>query len=335
MDWRKGFSARYYLSVVDRDTWRDMARIEITGGSIKRSLTDLRESADVKCIDYNSQIEQLVRVWLDARQEGESIHTPLFTGLATSPDRDIKGHISSNSLQCYSVLKYAQDVLLDRGWYAPQEADGARIVKDLLSVIKSPIKMGGESPLLASTIVAEDNENRLSMAQKILDAINWGLTLDGRGEITIAPVNTTPIAIFDTIENDIVEPDISIKYDWYQCPNVYRAISEDGSYAITKDTDPLSKLSIANRGREVWAEETNCYLNYGENIEEYAKRRLKEAQRTSMTVSYSRRFDPEVRVASVVELNFPRQEISGNFLVTSQTIDLGYSGKTSEEVTGL
>lgn len=334
MDWRKGFSARYYLSIVDRDTWRDIRRVEITGGSIKRTSSDLRESADIKCKDYNER-EQLVRVWLDVRQEGDSIHTPLFTGLATSPDRSINGNIETNSLQCYSVLKYAQDMLLDRGWYAPQDADGARIVKELLDVSKAPIKMGAESPTLKETIVAEDNENRLSMAEKILKTINWKLMIDGRGEITLQPMDYTPVMVFDTLDNDVVEPDISVDYDWYTCPNVYRAVASDGSYAVTKDTDPNSPLSITNRGREVWMEETNCYLNYGENIEEYTKRRLKETQCISTKVSYSRRFHPDVRVNSVVTLNFPRQEISGNFLVTSQTIDLGYSGKTSEEVYGI
>ena len=331
MDWRKGFSARYYLTIVDRDTWRDIGRIEIIDGTIKRTCSDLRESADIKCKNYSDR-EQLVRVWMDARQEGDFVHTPLFTGLATSPDRNINGNIENNALQCYSVLKYAQDMLLDRGWYAPQDADGARIIKDLLGVSKAPIKMGEGSSTLTETIVAEDNENCLSMAEKILEAINWDLKINGYGEITIEPITYTSIAMFDTVDNDVVEPSISVNYDWYDCPNVFRAITSDGSYAVARDEDESSLLSIPNRGREVWAEETDCYPSYSETIDEYAERRLKELQRVSTKVSYSRRFYPEIEVNDVVTLNFPRQGISGNFLVDSQTITLGYNGKTSEEV---
>ena len=47
MDWRKGFSSKYYVTILDRDTWRDLRRIDITGGTIKREDSDLRESADI------------------------------------------------------------------------------------------------------------------------------------------------------------------------------------------------------------------------------------------------------------------------------------------------
>ena len=53
MDWTKGFSSRYYISIVDKDTWRDVRRIEITGGTIKRSLNSLQQSADLNVVNYN------------------------------------------------------------------------------------------------------------------------------------------------------------------------------------------------------------------------------------------------------------------------------------------
>ena len=53
MDWGKGYSATYYLTQVDPVTWRDIARIEITGGSINREKTGLIESADIDCTGYD------------------------------------------------------------------------------------------------------------------------------------------------------------------------------------------------------------------------------------------------------------------------------------------
>ena len=106
MDWSKGFSSRYYISVLDRTTWRDLRRLEITGGSIKREDSELRESADIDFADYSEETEQLmsteglIRVWLDAKQDGDSSHIPLFTGLATSPGRNINGRLVTNTLEC-------------------------------------------------------------------------------------------------------------------------------------------------------------------------------------------------------------------------------------------
>ena len=121
MDWGKGYSATYYLAQVDPVTWRDIARIEITGGSINREKTGLIESADIDCTGYDDG-ERWIRVYLDARQNGAAEHVPLFTGLATSPEDEIDGTRVENALQCYSVLKPADDVLLLRGWYAPRKS---------------------------------------------------------------------------------------------------------------------------------------------------------------------------------------------------------------------
>lgn len=331
MDWSKGFSAKYYMTVVDRHSWRDIDRIEITGGTVKREYSDLRESADIKCISYDADAEQIIRVWLDAYQTSDSSHTPIFTGLASSPERDINGRLETNNLQCYSVLKIAQDILLPRGWYAPAAADGGMLVRNLLSVIGAPINIAENSPALKSAIIAEEGENNLSMADKILLAMNWRLRLTGLGEIIIEPMSKEPIVLFNSLDNDVIELSLKVSYDWYSCPNVYRAVSGD-TVAVARDDDPDSKFSTVNRGREIWVEDSNCYLNESETIADYAKRRLKEEQQVSYTMSYKRRFDPDVTVGDIATINYPEQDIFGNFLITSQDIELNYGAKTSEEV---
>ena len=331
IDWSKGFSARYYISVVDRKAWRDLRRIEITGGSIKREDSELRESASINCVNYTETTEQIIRVWLDAKQEGNSSHIPLFTGLATSPGKTINGRLVTNTLECYSVLKIAQDMLLQRGWYAPKGINGGDLIKELLSVIPVKINVSESSPSLDSAIIAEDGENRLSMTDKILDLMNWRMTLDGYGNIYIHPYERTPVSTFDSLNNDVLEPTLTVNYDWYDCPNIYRAVLDD-SFAVARDDSPDSALSTVNRGREVWLEDSSAYLQENETLAEYAERMLKLAQRTATTVSYDRRFDPNVYVSDVIRLNYAAQKINGLFLVTSQTITLGYNAKTSEEV---
>lgn len=331
MEWDKGYSALYYATILDKTTMYDVDRIEITGGSIKRTTTDLRESADLNCVDYDISTEQYVRVWLDTKQEGASSHTPLFTGIATSPSRDINGRYITNTLECYSILKIAQDILLPRGWYAPAGTDGGALVAKLLEVIGVNIDVAPNAPSLASAIIAEDGENNLSMSDKILNAMNWRMKLDGYGNIAIEPYDRDRLATFNPITNDILEPSLTITYDWFNCPNVFRAVS-DNQYAIARDESPDSPYSIPNRGREIWAEETSCDFNDGESLAQYAMRMLKTYQRVATEISYTRRFLPNIYPSDVVELNYPAQKIFGRFIVTDQTIDLGYGAKTSEEV---
>ena len=331
MDWSKGYSASYHISIVDPDTWRDIARVELTGGTINRSATDLRDSATLDCVNYIDTGERFIRVWLDADQNGASSHIPLFTGLAVSPSRQITGNVVTSTIQCYSVLKPAQDILLPRGWYVPKDANGAETIKELLKCTKAPIYISDNSPLMKQALIALDGESNLSMSNAILDAIGWRLRIFGDGSIHIGPFSDEESGTFDSLHNDILEQSINIEYDWYDCPNVFRAVVDNIS-AVARDDSADSPFSTVNRGREVWAEESNCALNDGESGASYANRRLKELQRVSTSVSYTRRFVPDIYVSDAVRLNYPAQNLSGKYVITSQSITLGYSAKTSEEV---
>lgn len=105
--------------------------------------------------------------------------------------------------------------------------------------------------MLAESIVAEDGESNLSMADRILDAIGWRLRIDGDGTIRIMPAAADPVARLDPISNDLLEPKIKITADWYNCPNVLIVVAGDVT-AVARDDDPDSPLSTVSRGREVW-----------------------------------------------------------------------------------
>lgn len=340
IDFGKGYSAKFYLSVVDIGTWGDLDRIKITGGTINRATDDLMDSADINVVNYTEQNEQLVRVWMDTKQGTELGHTPLFTGWASSPGRDINGVYVTNTLQCYSVLKPAQDILLPPGWYAPLGTDSKELIKELLKPTKAPIifDQNGELPTLKEALIAEENENNLSMAELILYATGWMMQLLGDGRIYISQKPDTDKSLdryvvgeFDTRRNDVVEKTIKVSFDWYSCPNVFRAIVDD-QYSVARDDDPDSPFSTVSRGREIWAQESSCDLNENESIAEYAVRRLKELQTVYTTVEYDRRFQPDINPRDLIRLDLPAQDIRGIFQIASQTITLGYNAKTSEEV---
>ena len=335
INWAKGITARYYGAFVDPKTWLDTSTFEVTGGSVKYSDDGSYQSADLNCRGFSPNEELWVRIYLDARQNGDGELVPLFTGLTSVSDVSYNGRIDSETVQCYSVLAPADKVLLPLGWFLSSGSYGADAIKDLLTdVIPAPIVIEGESPYITSNIIAESNETNLSMVAKILKAINWRLKISGDGTVRLMPQASSPVAMFDSDNNDVVGLNVTIKRDWYGVPNVFRAVS-GGTMSIARDEDPDSMFSIPNRGREIWMEETNCTMNDGEKIAEYAERRLREEQNIYRTISYSRRFDPNVDVSDLVIIKYPEINSTGIFQVTSQSLTLGYGGEVSEEVIGI
>ena len=331
MDWSKGFSASYYMALIDRVTWRDIGRLEITGGSIDRETSGLMQSADVDCVDFPEGGERYVRIYLDVRQAGDGAHVPLFTGLATTPEDEYNGSRKKNTVQCYSVLKEADDVLLPLGYYVQAGINAGSIIRRLFSGISAPVAIAEKPPALSDTIVADNAETYLSMVQKVIAAINWRIRITGAGVIHVEPIPTETAATFDPLGNDCIETEISVSHDWFNCPNVFRAIN-DTLTAIARDEDASSPFSIENRGREIWLQDTACELADNESIAEYAARRLREEQQTAVSASYRRRFMPDIMPGDVVFLKYPKQGLNGRYRVTSQSIDLGYGATTSEEV---
>lgn len=332
MDWSKGLSASYKAFIVDPITWKDTEKIDIISGSISKSEDDLRESADISVSDYNSNKEQWIRIYLDARQSSDSYYGAIFTGLISSPGKEIEGNVQTNSLRCYSVLKPASDILLPRGYYVNYGTNTISILRNLLSVIKGmPVVIEGTPPNLSSTIIAENGESNLSMADKILYSIGWRMSIKGDGTVVISEPASEPSAWFDPVDVDSLELRVNIENNWFDCPNVFRAVQ--GNFSATAiDNDPDSMFSVQNRGREIYFEESNCNPYYGESLAQYAKRRLREEQQVYLSASYSRRFDPSANISDVISLRYPGQGLNGLFYISSQTIELGYSPTVSEVV---
>lgn len=338
IDWSKGLSARYYATFIDPKTWRDIGTFDFISGSISVSNSGTRGSADIKCKDFDSTTERWIRIYMDARQGDNAELVPLFTGMASLPSINYEGRLSSNNVQCYSVLSPAEKILLPLGWYVHPGANGAATIKDLISDSTfAPIIIENESPILSESIVAESNESRLSMIDKILNAMNWQMKIDGDGTIRLSEnIDNKKISdyikdTFDNNNNDIFELSLTMTNDWFNVPNVFRAVGS-GVTAISRDEDPNSPFSIPRRGREIWMEEHGCVLKDNEKISTYADRRLKEEQNVHKTIDYSRRFKPGINIGDIVKINYPEQKVSGIFRIKSQSLTIGYGISVSEQV---
>jgi hypothetical protein len=240
--------------------------------------------------------------------------------------------MSTSTLNGYSVLKPADDVILPRGWYVPSGVSAADQVAKLLRIGPAPVTVADGSPALAGAIIAEDGESRLTMAAKILTAIGWRLRITGDGRISIEPAPLAPVAAFDPNYNDVIETQIGVSMDWYSAPNVLMCTDEDMT-AIARDDSRSSPLSTVNRGREVWEFEANCDRGDNESIAEYAQRRLAELQRVEITADYDRRYVPDVLPGDLIRLSYPEQGLDGIFAVGDQSIELGHAARTTERVT--
>ena len=336
MKWDKGFTSKYYATIVDPKLWRDTDTFDITGGSIKLNDSSLRESADIKTRDFYDDNEYWIRIYMEARQPGESPERPaLFTGLASVPNHSFNGNHHETTLTCYSVLKPAEDVLLPLGWYAQAGANAGRVIYELLKpIVPAPVYILGTTPALEYTLVAEAGETHLSMVDYVLSVIGWRMRINGDGSIWVMPQADSATMAFDADSYDILELSVDIENNWFDCPNVFRAVSED-MMAIARDESPESRFSIVNRGREIWMEETNVVLTDEESIGQYAERRLNEEQFVAYSLSYTRRFHPDVRPTDRVDIYYPRQGISGIFYISSQSISLGYGAPVGEDAIGI
>ncbi len=335
MDWSRSFAASYQAAFVDPKSWSDTSLFEITGGSIQYTNDTLKGSATIECSAYPYTTEKWVRVWMNADQEGDYERVPLFTGLAIYPSKKMHGLNESNTLNCYSVLKPAEDVLLQNGWYIRKGADVKEALVKLLSVTNAPVTFEDYSiPTLTDDIIAEQGETCLSMAQLLVDAINWRIVIDGYGEIIVGPKpSETGIvsSVFHSKEFDILEVDWSSENDWYDSPNVLRVTSGEVT-AIVRDDDPDSPYSTVTRGREIWTEEHEVVLNSNQSLSQYALDRLKALQHTTYKLSYTRRYVPGIRVSDYISIFYPEVNLYGTFEVSSQTINIGSGARTSEEV---
>lgn len=327
MNWASGYTYKIYGCEVEPKSWGDKGRFNVKSGSISKEATELRQAADVTVQDFQPDREIWIRLYMDVTQNGESEHVPLFTGLATSPSYDQNGVVQTTKMECYSVLKPCEDVLLMRGWYASAYRDPVRIFNELLAPCPAPITYDEELPTLTSHLVAEDNESNLSMIDKMLKALGLQLRIAGNGSIHIGRLNTEPVATFMPNGFDIIEPELTVENDWFSCPNVVMAI-DDELMAIARDNDETSPLSIENRGREIWYADDSVDLNDGESLAEYAKRILKEEQTVVETLKYKRAFLPELEIGDTVRLRY--EKFAGLYRITSQSFDLG--GNVSEEV---
>lgn len=327
MNYTDGYTASFYVTLIDPATWTETEEVDFISGSVNNTADGLRQSATLQVRDFDRTHEHWIRIYMNARQNEDIGHKPIFTGVVSAPREDVEDTLSTNSLNCYSVLEPV-DTPMIIGEYIARGENAGTAIRRLLEQTPAPVDIGKGIPALDDYIIAEDNETKLTMIQKVLDAIGWQLVIAGDGTIKVRSKPIKPVVVFAPGGADVIEPQASKTRDWFKVPNVLQVTAGD-AVAEARDTDPNSPLSIPARGRMIISTERDVKLSDNEGLAEYAKRRLDEEQQVAEVVEYSRRFIPDIYVGDIVQMNYSK--LQGVYEIQSQTINLTYNGQTREQ----
>ena len=239
--------------------------------------------------------------------------------------------LTTINLECYSVLKPAEDKELPPGWYFPEGGDPIAGAFELLAdTLKCPVEPAESDIRTDEPKIAESNETALSMAQYLLKDTDHYIAIDGRGRVSIKKKKDDIVSIFDTYENDILMPEITDESDIFEIPNILRVSDSSGNYETIYNDDVNSDTSIEKIGWEKWASE-QVTLDYGETLLSKGAERMEEISKSVRKINYKREFDPNVKVNDVALYLLPQQGIIGTFRVISQSYEIG-NGVTVNEI---
>lgn len=323
-DWLSSMQQTYEFYMVDPVTWKDSKLLSyVKACTINRDSS--AETLGSATFDMTESIEEsYVRVYLITIQNGVKEKHPLGTLLVQSPSSDFDGRIKTISADAYtplielkekqppigySLMKNSSETIMDFAYKLADENARAKVV---------PVK---HEKTLDSNFVANADDTWLSFLNDLMATAEYKFDLDEMGRIMFKPDQKTatlqPVWTYTDDNSSILQPDITIDRDIYGIPNVIEIAYSDGYlsssgskhyYKKVINNDPNSPTSIPSRGREIVKRITNPSFvgTPTENeVEEYAKKILKEASTIEYSITYTHGYCP-VRLGDCVLLNYRR-----------------------------
>lgn len=337
IDWSKSMQQTFEYYVVDPDTWGDLERAEnIKTCKVTRDLeSETLGSATLDSdIDYT---DKYIRVYLVAIQNGEKRKIPLGTHIYQTPSVTFDGRMQSMSQDGYTSLIELKEKVMPVGYAinasTSNPVDALKIATAYAgeSVRAPVIEPSSDGQIIREAFLSEMADTRLSFLSDLLTLTNYRFGIDELGRIIFEPnqslATMKPKFEFNDSNSSILAPSITMQRDLYGVPNVlevaYSAADGNYLYAVAKNEDPNSIISIQSRGREVWYRETDPNIPTGatqSQLNEYAKYRLKQLSSIEYTVTYTHGYC-DVTIGDCVRLNYERAGISGvNAKIIKQVI---------------
>lgn len=341
-NWSASMEQTFEYYKVDPGTWRDVELISgVKSGSITRdSDTDTLGSATIDVSD--SLGECYVRIYLITIQNGIKEKHPLGTFLVQTPSYSFDGKVRSVSLDAYTPLLELKENPPPLG-YSILKGDNIMDAAYLLvrENARAPVVKASSSEKLTFDFVANAQDTWMSFLKDLIANAKFNFALDEMGRILFAPIQDTaslqPVWTYSDDNSSILCPEVTLDNDIYGIPNVVEVIYTKGGnnfHSIVTNDDPNSPISTVNRGRVIKHRVTDPDLNGNPTqlqIDEYAKKLLRELSTLEYSVSYSHGYCP-VRIGDCVRLNYARAGLNGvKAKVVSQSIKCDAGCTVSEK----
>jgi hypothetical protein len=194
---------------------------------------------------------------------------------------------------------------------------------------RAPVVKTTCSDTLYSDFVANTDDTWITFIRDLLANAKYNFALDELGRILFSPVqelaSLQPVWTYTDDNSSILYPDITFNQDLYGIPNVVEVVYSNGDdyyHARVVNDDSNSPTSTVNRGREILYRDTEPSLGdpTQKQIDEYAKRLLRDLSSIECTITYSHGYCP-VRTGDCVRLNYRKADFTNiKAKVISQTI---------------
>lgn len=342
-DWTRPFTATYRFMRVARSTGYETAQLDgIKGGTLQVNQdTATFESATLGTAAFFDLGADLVRCYLDAAwEDGTEESVCLGTWLATIPGRSVDGATETCTAYCDGRLQELQDdsfsapIVVDAGENivatAQAIAEGAG-----LAVVSTPSSdtLGTAWSFGLSSESDGDGGSKLDAVNALLKLAGYGsASTDELGRVVMKPYtdpsSRTPVWTFEEGLNATFLSKADEERDSRDVCNVVLAIYEsDGSTTIGEavDDDPQSPYSTVRLGRRKVAKHMYNSTATQTAADAKAAELLRTQQSTIRRVKLQHVHCP-ARVGDVVRVSWPSANISGSYVVRTQTVDIGSAG---------
>lgn len=330
-NWTESMQQTFEYYVVDPGTWKDTKKLEnVKSCTITRdSDTDTLGSATIDVTDTLG--ECYVRVYLITIQNGVTEKHPLGTFLVQTPSSSFNGKVRSVSMDAYTPLLELKENPPPIGYSL---SEGDNIMEKAYQLVRenarAPVVRTECETNLNNDFVSNTNDKWITFLADLIANAKYTFALDELGRILFSPIQDTaslqPVWTYDDGDKSILYHDISMDHDLYGIPNVVEVVYSTGRdqyYARVVNDDSNSPTSTVSRGREIVYRVTDPDMTgvaTQKQIDEYAKRLLKQLSSIEYTVSYSHGYCP-VRIGDCVRINYTKAGLTNvKAKVISQTI---------------
>ena len=319
-DWLLSMQQTFEYYVVDPGTWKDMKLIDTVKSCVINRDSEA-ETLGSATIDVTESLgECYIRVYLVTIQNGVRERHPLGVFLVQTPSLSFNGKLQNISMDAYTPLIELKESPPPLGYSILKNTCIMDITYRLARErARAPVVKTECSTPLAMDFTASTDDTWLTFLSDLIANAKYTFGLDEMGRILLLPVQDTaslqPVWTYNDDNSSILYPDISVDRDLYGIPNVVEVIHSNGAgYYFVKavNDDPNSVTSTVRRGREIIHRVNNPDLvgNPTESqVQDYAKRLLRELSVLEYTVSYTHGYCP-VRLGDCVRLNYARAGIT-------------------------